>query len=181
MVEGFCGLPGAGKTYWISKLGLEAIKKGRKVYANFSLKGAEYYSDLRDLFEIRNGLILVDEINLLCPSRWWDRLPPHLAYFWSQTRKQQLDIYWTAQHPDRVDKIVREISNWIWLIRKLPFNCRFLEQYLPEQVNKVKKVNFGFKVFYINKGVYSRYNTYERVEEPGYVKYPTKEFRKNWS
>ena len=158
MVEGFVGLPGSGKTYWLTKLGLDAVKKGRKVYANFKLEGAIYYKDLKDVQEIENGVILVDEINLSCPSRWWDRFPAYLAYFWSQTRKNQLDVYWTAQHQDRVDKIVREISNWIWKITNLPFGFRIMCQYLPEQINKTKREKFGTKIFHISKSVYNKYN-----------------------
>lgn len=169
MVEGFVGLPGSGKTYYISKLALEEIKKGRKVYANYKLEGATYYEDLKEVCEVEKGIILVDEINLTCPSRWWDRFPPHLAYFWSQTRKQELDVYWTAQHQDRVDKIVREISNWIWKINYLPFRFRIMTKYLPEQINKVKKEKFGVKIFHIKKEVFKHYNTYERIRPAKYT------------
>jgi Zonular occludens toxin (Zot). len=168
MVQGICGLPGSGKTYYLAKIGREAIKKGREVYANFSLKGAKPYTDLRQLADVREGLILVDEINLLCPSRWWDRFPPNLAYFWSQTRKNQLDLWWSSQHIDRVDKIVREISNWVWEVRKVGF-IFLMVCYLPEQLGKAKRTNFGIKVFPLTKKVYQDYNTYERIEVPAWV------------
>ncbi len=164
MVEGFVGLPGSGKTYYISLLGLRAIKQGRKVYANYKLDGAIYYKDLMDILDVTDGVILVDEINLVCPSRWWDRFPPKLAYWWSQTRKSQLDVYWTSQHQDRVDKIVKEITNFIWEIHKLPFGFRSMGCYLPEQISKVKRESFGFKIFHISKKVFSHFNTYERIE-----------------
>jgi len=168
-VEGFVGLPGSGKTYWVSKLGLDAIKKGVKVYANYKLEGATYYEDLSEVCDVEKGIIIVDEINLTCPSRWWDRFPPQLAYFWSQTRKLQLDVYWTAQHQDRVDKIVREISNWIWKINQLPFGFRVMTRYLPEQINKVKREAFGRKFFRIDKRVFKYYNTYEKIRPAKYT------------
>jgi hypothetical protein len=166
MVEGFCGLPASGKTYYLAKLGTEAIKQGRPVYANFKLKGARYFKNLREVFHVRRGLILVDEINLLCPSRFWTSFPPSLAYFWSQTRKFQLDIYWTAQHPDRVDRIIKEISNWIWLIRRWYFGIRVANCYLPEHVNKEKRYSFRTNYFIIDKKIARLYNTYELIDLP---------------
>jgi hypothetical protein len=166
MVQGICGLPGSGKTYFLAKQGLEAIKKGREVYANFKLEGAHYYTDLMTLAKtVRKGVILVDEINLLCPSRWWDQFPPELAYFWSQTRKFELDIYWSAQHIDRVDKIIREISNWVWQVKKITF-LFWARQYLPEQYSKEKRTNFANKFFILSKKVFLKYNTYEFIQLP---------------
>jgi hypothetical protein len=170
MVEGFVGLPGSGKTYYLTKLGVEAIKKGRPVFANFKLEGAKYYNDLKQVMDIKEGLILVDEINLICPSRWWDRFPVELAYWWSQTRKNQLDVYWTSQHQDRVDKIVKEISNFIWEIRRLPFNFRFAICFLPEQIGKSKRESFGTRYFRLNKKIWNNYNTFERIEIPRNLK-----------
>jgi len=169
MVEGFCGLPASGKTYFLAKKGQDAIKKGLPVYANFKLEGAHYYRELKEVFSVRNGLILVDEINLLCPARFWNSFPPELAYFWSQTRKMQLDIYWTAQHPDRVDKIIKEISNWVWLIRNF-YGLRIASCYLPEQVNKEKKFCFGQEFFIIDKRIATSYNTYEIIDLPSHLK-----------
>jgi hypothetical protein len=166
MVEGFVGLPGLGKTYYLSALGLKAMKKGRKVYANYKLDGAIYYDDLVNVFDVKEGVILVDEINLICPSRWWHKFPIHLAYWWSQTRKNQLDVYWTAQHQRRVDRIVKEITNFIWVIRKLPFGFRIIQCYLPEQVNRRKAEVFSSHFFRISKKTWSHFNTYERIDIP---------------
>lgn len=169
MVEGFTGLPGSGKTYYLAKLGLEAIKQGRIVYANFKLEGANYFSNLKDVFQIRKGVILVDEINLSCASRFWNKFPPELAYFWSQTRKMELDIYWSAQHIDRVDKIVREISNFAWTMKKLPFGFFIAREFLPEHITKEKRICFDTRFFRLKKKIYSKYNTYELISLPDYL------------
>lgn len=174
MVEGFTGLPGSGKTYYLAKLGLEAIKQGRVVYANFKLTGAFYFQNLNDVFAVRKGVILVDEINLSCASRFWNKFPPELAYFWSQTRKMELDIYWSAQHIDRVDKIVREISNFVWAIKKFPFGIFLAKQYLPEHITKEKKYCYTNKFFKLKEEIYSKYNTYELIQLPDHL---TKNFK----
>lgn len=164
MVEGFTGLPGAGKTYFLTKLGVEAMKKNRPVFANYKIEGAERFFKLEEVFNVRKGVILVDEINLVCPSRFWNKFPPELAYFWSQTRKMELDIYWSSQHIDRVDKIIREISNWVWWLRKFPYGFYRARCYLPEQISKEKKEVFDSKIFRIDKKIASCYDTYEILE-----------------
>lgn len=164
MVEGFTGLAGSGKTYYLSKIGLDAIKKGRPVYANFTLKGANKFRQLQETFNVRSGVILVDEINLVCPSRWWSKFPPELAYYWSQTRKMKLDIYYTAQSLERVDKIIREISNFAWYMRKFPFGWYRASCYTPETINKEKRICYASNWFRIDKKLASNYNTYEILD-----------------
>lgn len=168
MVEGFTGLPGSGKTYWLTKIATERRKKepDLPIWANFHLgiSDTNYFQNLSEVFGVRKGLILVDEINLVCPSRWWNKFPPQLAYFWSQTRKFGLDIYWTSQHIDRVDKIIREISNYVWWIKTLPFGIRNARQYIPEHINKEKRQCFRSKWFKISKKIYKNFNTFEAIE-----------------
>jgi len=169
MVEGFCGLPGSGKTYILAKIGLKAIKNKRKVYANFKLTGAQYFDDIFSIINIREGVILIDEINLSFPSRIWEKLPPQFLYFWSQTRKMGLDIYYTSQHPDRIDKVPKEISNWIWWVKKLPFKFHIGSKYLPENINKEKRKNYQFMLFRRNKKTQNAYNTMEIVHLPKHL------------
>lgn len=164
MVQGYVGLPGTGKTYWLAKTGLDAIKKGRDVYANFHLDGAKYFNRLDQIKAVRKGVILIDEINLSVPSRMWNKLPSWLLYFWSQTRKFDLDIYWTAQSLARVDKVVREISNFVWQFKNFFFGFHVANKYLPEEMDKAKRMSFETKWFTIDKKVYEHYNTYEIIE-----------------
>jgi len=169
MVEGFYGLPGSGKTYLLATKGLEALKEGKKVYANFKLTGAEYFYDIFEIINIRKGVILIDEINLSFPSRIWEKLPPQFLYFWSQTRKMGLDIYFTSQHPDRVDKVPKEISNWSWWVTSLPFGFHIATKYLPEHITKEKRKNYEIKIFHRKKVVMKSYNTLELIELPEHL------------
>lgn len=169
-VLGYYGLPGSGKTYYLAKIGLDAIAKGRTVFANFKLTGAKYFCDIFDVINIRKGVILIDEINLSFPSRIWDKLPPQFLYFWSQTRKMQLDIYFTSQHPDRVDKVVKEISNWAYWCVKLPFRMHLITCYLPEHITKEKRKMMGLpEVIFRTKKIMNAYNTMELIELPEHL------------
>lgn len=174
MVEGIIGLPGSGKTYLLAKRGLEDMAKGKEVWANFHLEGAKYFSRLPELISyIKQKLIkkeriqmtiLIDEINLSFPSRMWAKVPGWVLYFWSQTRKFGLDIYYTSQSFKRVDTIIREITNFLWLVRPLPFNFRLASQIIPEEIDIQKKDVIDRKYFRLDKDVFSKYDTFEILE-----------------
>lgn len=176
MVEGFTGLPRSGKTYRLAQIGINALNRGQKVYGNLHLRNEinqnnfHYSNKIKDFFAVRDGIILIDEINLVCPSRWWNKFLPELAYFWSQTGKFKLDVYWTSQHIDRVDKIIREISNFVWQIDayKIPFfdiQICHARQYLPEHIGNERKEPYESDFFAISKKwSEAHYNTWEPIE-----------------
>jgi len=137
-VEGFIGLPGAGKTYALAQRGLREIQRGRRVYSNFGLRGSLPLDvwdhanvgntkdpgpscDCGECFvSISDACVLLDEINLWAPSRLWNALPIGLLHRWAQVRKYRTTILWSAQHEDRVDKVIREVTGWIWECRPFP-------------------------------------------------------------
>jgi len=174
MVEGFIGLPGSGKTYLLAKKGLEDLAKGKEVYANFYLKGAKRFSQLSQIIAIVkakllakekiNMTILIDEINLSFPSRMWNKVPGWVLYFFSQTRKFGLDIYYTSQALARVDKVIREITNFIWIVKPFLFGIRRAKKIMPEDNDHVSKDVYEVKWFRIEEKVYSAYDTYEILE-----------------
>lgn len=170
MVYGIYGLPGAGKTFLLARIGLRAIKEKRKVWANFKLQGAKYFSTLEELRHIREGVILLDEANLSFPSRMWVKMPPEFLYFWSQTRKMQLDIYMSSQHPDRLDKVPKEIMNWAYVCKKLPFKFHIALKFLPEEIGKAKRKLYGILIWRRSKKVENSYNTWEFIELSEHLK-----------
>jgi len=173
MINGFTGLPGAGKTYEMTRIALKYIKKGVDVYANYSILGARKYDNLLDLLNIRQGVILVDEINLICPSRAWEALPVELYQLWSHERKFGLMIYWTAQSVNRVDKIIREITHYVYDCKKLPIKGFAIRKYEPQDLMKDELRRpraFSFKLKLFRKKTFLQYNTFEGIEVPEYIK-----------
>lgn len=174
MVEGFVGLPGSGKTYLLAKKGIDDLAKGKEVYANFSLKGAKRFTSLTEVIAIIktkllakekiNITILIDEINLSFPSRMWNKVPGWILYFFSQTRKFGLDIYYTAQALARVDKVIREITNFVWIVKPVLFGWRRARKIMPEDNDHVNKEVYETAWFRIEKKYYEKYNTYEILE-----------------
>jgi len=123
VIIGVFGLPRSGKTYWASyQIYFNYIKKGIPVYSNIPLRGAFKLSDddIIKGFPLKNGaVVFLDEIQNYANSRNWDKLSDNLYFIFSQGGKYDLKLYYTAQDSSRVDKTLREVSNYFYDVRKL--------------------------------------------------------------
>lgn len=181
MIYGYVGLMGQGKTYGATREALKALKKGAKVLANYHIEGCEYAHTWDDVLEatiafgeetkaaVEEGkprprlMVVIDEANLWCPSRFWQKLDPRLLYFWAQSRKLGLDIVYTAQHEARVDTALREITYMLWHCKRVgPFFV--YRAYLPEEIRKQKRYRMGFRCVYKRRYVMAAYDTFQLVD-----------------
>jgi hypothetical protein len=126
MVEGYVGLPGYGKTYAMVSRALEvARRKGHQseIFSNVPLVGIRFtlIESFEELVGCQNGTILLDELGVWMSSRDSMKLPKPVRDMLAQHRKNGLDLYWTAQHENRVDSIIRELTAICWRCRKLPY------------------------------------------------------------
>jgi hypothetical protein len=123
MIIGVFGLPRSGKTYWSAwTIYNNYIKKGVKVYSNIPLKGAfkVTMSDILQGFPVSRGAVLfLDEIQNYANSREWDKLSDFLYFLFSQGGKMDLKLYYSAQDSSRVDKTLREVTNYYYEVSKL--------------------------------------------------------------
>jgi hypothetical protein len=122
VIEGFIGSPGAGKTYGLTLRAIQAAKKGRPVFANYEIdhKGIEFFT-AEQFASLPAGLVVLDEAHLWFPARRSMRLPSSWLALMSQTRKQGWDVLWSAQHEARVDRVLKDITTWMWLCRQYSF------------------------------------------------------------
>lgn len=114
MIEGYVGRPGSGKTYTLTERALRERAKGRQVFANYAIRGCFTFTP-DQLLDLPPGLVVIDEAHLWFPARGSLNLPPSWLAGMSQTRKNGWDLMWAAQHEGRVDRVVRDISSWMWL------------------------------------------------------------------
>jgi len=190
-VEGFIGLPGAGKTYALALRGVEAMRQGRRVFSNFGLRGSiplevwdhENVGNTKDpgppcecgecFVSISHAVVLVDEINLWAPSRMWNALPMGLLHRWAQVRKYETQILWSAQHEARVDKVIREVTGFIWeckatvagqFLHWLPFVSTFrLKAFEPHDLRKIGAQPLSTRGLRLKRGIAEAYDTFELV------------------
>jgi len=174
VVEGYLGLPGAGKTYSMVHEVVHRRKRNPhlRVYSNMwlDLPGDGDFIQLQDweeLLDARDGLVLLDEINLWMPSRAWAKLPGPLLWKWAQVRKSGLDVIWTAQHQARVDKLVRELT---WMVYQM-FSWRRLGFFAGKAyLGEIRPELFASWLFVpFDMGIARRYDTLEEVTLPDYL------------
>lgn len=122
MISCVFGLPGAGKSTLMAKMCLNSLKHGRPVYCNFSLAGA-HLLDFDDLgkYNFENCLILIDEAMNEADSRGFKTFSPELKYFFSNHRHYGVEVVYFSQAYDDVDKKIRNNTQNLYYIRKLPF------------------------------------------------------------
>lgn len=158
MIEGFTGLPGMGKTYNMTRMALKQMKKGRKVYANYQVEGAEYFKELSDIVNVKNALILIDEAGIYLPSQAFKDIPFEFIRQIRQHRHDGLDMWYTAQ--DMMD-----VATYLRRITQMVHDFNRLGPIMTERVfNPRTKSKYGFGVYLLDKKVYTKYDTTENVD-----------------
>jgi Zonular occludens toxin (Zot) len=172
-IEGYIGRPGSGKTYTLTDRLIQAAKRGRQVFANYTITydgpgGENIWRFTPDqLLDLPPGVIGIDEAHLWFPARMALKLPPSWLAELSQTRKNGWDLFYSAQHEARVDRVVRDVSSVMWLcsawFRFSDHPSLFIaECYEPEYFRRVKK-RISRRLRPFNQLVADSYDTYERI------------------
>jgi hypothetical protein len=69
----------------------------------------------------RYGLeVVIDEVGILMPARFWQDFPIDLFYQLSQSRKQGANFTYSAQAAAQVDKQLRDLTTYAWLCKVFP-------------------------------------------------------------
>ena len=120
LIRFFIGLRGVGKTTLATKYGIQHLKLGHQVYANFNLFGA-YKIDL-DQFSFYNvppeSAIFLDEASLLFSNRDFKTFKKEYEEYFRLSRKRHVYIYLFSQSFD-VDKKIRDIVDEIYIVKKM--------------------------------------------------------------
>lgn len=132
MISALFGLPGVGKTLILSWLGARAIAgksinvRGfscgyfdtyQRVYTNFPLEGA-YKLDFDELgyADYNHCLMLIDEIQLFADCRNFKVFGDNLKNFFSQHRKDCIDIIWCSQSYNNADSRIRALTDRLYYL-----------------------------------------------------------------
>ncbi len=123
----FQGRPGEGKTYTLTYLAHHALFKGIDVYSNIDIHKTskiglygrykwtgnyKTWSCIGEIEHIKNGVILMDEVQAYFNSRNWKKISEEQQKKLQQHRKDGLHIFGTVQHFNRIDKVFRELANY---------------------------------------------------------------------
>lgn len=123
------GRPGMGKSVWLVAEILRWLRAGKTVYTNIWISDqvlVEKYGDrliyidsMDDIIELREGKIILDEVQTYLNSRKWDSLPVEMQLLLQQHRKRGLDIIGATQSIKRADVVFRELVQVFYRIKKI--------------------------------------------------------------
>jgi hypothetical protein len=134
------------------------MQKGKKVYANYKVEGAEYFKELSDVRHVKNALILIDEAGIYLPAQAWRDIPFEFIRQIRQHRHDGLDMWYTAQDMQDVAPYLRRITQFQHDYQ------RFYKIFFCKTSNPRTKVRYGFDISILDKNVYTKYDTTENID-----------------
>jgi hypothetical protein len=65
-------------------------------------------------------VVLLDEVGILMPARFWQDFPIDLIFELSQSRKSGVDFLYTAQDVEQVDAVLRRLTQYVYMVKVFP-------------------------------------------------------------
>lgn len=180
-IYGFFGLPGKGKTMALSwQLDAYRKKYGNKIYimTNYNYKDQDYeFKTWRQLLTTYDKPLVLawDEVQNEFTSRDFKSFPIELLTILTQNRKGNgIQVLYTAQRWERVDKIFRELTHYAVQCntfggRLTTLRYYYWEDYIQMQstaiVNQKIRIRPSKKVYLIQTdGLRDSYDSYKMLE-----------------
>lgn len=179
MLIGIEGNVGTGKTLYLVRCLLKDHLNGRPIHTNLKLKGIPYtYFDIDEFLsgdnndKLHNATIGLDEITVMMDCRVGSSKQNLLmGYLVLQSRKRDIDIYYTTQSLDLVDyKRLVKYTNYIVMCSNI--NNEDMDDYRMYSFFDVYNEKFTSKIMDITP--YYKYYDTNQIIEP-LVKWKKKE------
>lgn len=130
MVLGVFGLPGAGKTTFLTKCAVKSLSGKRfmglpphqRVFTTFACPGC-YKLDpyMLGKVDIQDSLLLIDEISSFFDSREWKTFPPHVRTWFQLHRHFRCDVIFCSQFFSDADCRLRNLASAYYLLENFWF------------------------------------------------------------
>jgi hypothetical protein len=204
MIEGYIGIPGAGKTLSMTTRAFKERRRYDIILTNYGLSQEAFGSDV-EIARLRNAshfveetmkalyapdrkrrLILLDEVHSILDARNWTKVPQEALMVLAQPRKARLDVLYTAQHESQVEKRLRVVTNWLWLCRSWGSGFNFFREapiYLTakcydsfsfEAARRGKAEVYGSRIYRVRKKYARLYDTMEVLERMDFAEVGSK-------
>lgn len=122
MIVAIIGRLGTGKTAFLTWIGKNHFKEGRKIYSNYFVNFPhEKISHPFQLIDMEDGVFLADEFYLWVSSVGSQRkVQIALSNIYRQFRKKDVDVYATSQRFMNLHIRYRELCDVVFRMRALP-------------------------------------------------------------
>lgn len=171
-IEGFIGLPGAGKTYAaVRRLArLRRLDPNRSIYSNTPLylpgEPVRLVETIEEAYQLEHCHLLLDELHAWLPAAEWQQLGRDKRFLaWAtQLRKRDVDLWFTTQDTGLIVKALRELVAFRWELeayRKLFGGLFLIRGYFGARASAQKQFYRGF--FLLNPRLAALYDTDYRV------------------
>lgn len=187
MTIAFTGLLGYGKTLFLTAEALKALKQGKNVFANYTIKATHkgkspiILKNEQDFFGAflheKNALFCVDEAALVFSSYNWNKIPFSYLRVFAQARKRGLDLFYTTQNFKHVLARLRTLTNLVvectkqnflgfTVFRGVVYNPAYYDFNIMPNTEMEKKYILGRKFIlpFNIKRLYNAYDTFEEID-----------------
>lgn len=113
------GKKGSGKTTLLTKLAIESMRAGRKVYSTEKIPGT-YFLDYQDIGHFMlepNSVLLVDEVGMIWDNRNFKNFSNEVRDWFKLQRHYKVSVYLFSQSFD-VDKKIRDLCDFMYIVEK---------------------------------------------------------------
>jgi hypothetical protein len=188
MITAYVGKPGTGKTYQMSRDLCAAMDRGIEVWANYALRGAHYFERMEEVANVNKGIVAVDELNTWMPASKWQSVPISQIATFTQSRHEDLDMFYSTQSFRKVVSDVRLITTEVWRMgwvvtpkfkpddrykKPMPWRYRWhtADLYDADDIeNGYKRIKPKRHLrFWENSKIYRLYNTKFRIRTPRHL------------
>lgn len=192
------GNPRNGKTYGMTKVALKCLNEGLIVYSNYKINwygskrrvwvwsefrfkyidndasNLRYWKRLSDLYEVENGIVIMDEAHVYLNSRKWMDLPEDFERKLYQHGKDGLHIIGTVQNIRRLDTVMRELIDYWYFYKVFPNVPRepwkahkplifFQWQILMETDMAPRRLKKMPRIFFFKKSIANSFDTLAKI------------------
>lgn len=177
MIDVYFGLPGCGKTTYLTKLALKGLKRYNYVFANTPVIGTRFLSS-DDLMKLgiytipENSLLLIDEAGIDFNNRSYKSLPKNLIYFLKMHRHYKIDIIIFSQSYEDMDITFRRLSNQYYYLKRLgPFTLARKIRPILHIDKERKEILEGYEFYGFFWSLFTFQKPYNLCFRPIYYKY----------
>lgn len=114
------GKKGSGKTTYLTKVAINNIKKGRKVYSTVFIPGTQLFcvDDIGTYTFPKGAVILIDEVGMVWDNRDYKNFKPNVRDYFKYQRQYKNTVYLFSQTFD-VDLKLRNLTDEMYLLKNV--------------------------------------------------------------